>query len=76
MSSVPSQQQGCKSGPYFGYYVEPHKSCHVYKAEEEEEAWACFAAQKFNINFTHGKRYLGFFLGSLKEQESWLEPKI
>ena len=63
-------------GPHFGYFPEAHKSWHVCKAEEEEAARACFAAQNFNINFTRGKRYLGGFVGSLVEREVWLCPKI
>ncbi len=59
-----------------GYFSEPAKLYHICPKEEKAEARAAFKAAGIQVNFCHGKCYVGGFVGSEAMLEHWLDPKV
>jgi len=65
-----------KSGPSYGYFVQPEKSFHICTAEQEQHSRLIFSNNNLKLNYVRGHRYLGGFLGDESEKIKWLQPKI
>jgi hypothetical protein len=65
-----------EKGPSVGYFPEPAKSYHICPKEEEAEARAAFEEAGISVNFCHGKRYVGGFVGSEAMLERWMDLKV
>ncbi len=63
--------------PSVGYFPELANSYHICPKEEEAEARVAFKEAGIAVNFSHGKRYVGGFVGSeAMLEERWLDPKV
>ena len=66
-----------KRGTYRGYFPEPAKSLFISDTPGKEEAEKNdFYVEGLNLNFVSGSRYLGSYLGLLKELEAWIKPQV
>ena len=64
-------------GPAFGYFVSPEKSWYVCMEADEPVSRAVFEARGLKIQYTHGTRYLGSFVGDDKaSMERWVISKV
>jgi hypothetical protein len=65
-----------EKGLSMGYFPELTKSYHICPKEEEAKARAAFEEAGLHVNFCHGKRYVGGFVGLEVMLEHWLDPKV
>ena len=61
--------------PAYGYLPEVEKSYYVCKAEDEDVAREAFERRSLDIQMSHGRDYLGGFIGSAASKHVWLEAK-
>ena len=61
-----------RHGPRNGYFPEPGKSWYICKVEDKAVTWQVFKANVLGIQFSHGQRYLGGFIGSNASELDWL----
>ena len=64
-------------GAHWGYFLEPYKLLFIKDSPGEKEA----ARQEFervglHITYIDGSRYLGDYLGTSEELETWVRPKV
>ena len=60
-----------------GYFPEPAKSLCISDTPGQEEAARIeFSVEGMILNFVGGSRYLGGYLGPLKELEAWVKPQV
>ena len=58
-----------------GYFPEPAKSLFISDTPGQEEATSRdFELEGLVLNFVSGSRYLGAYLGSQEELETWVKP--
>ena len=65
-----------ENGEDFGYALEPEKSVHVCRLQDEPGAKVAFYSRGLRIQFARGKRYLGGFVGSKEFREEWVREKV
>jgi hypothetical protein len=63
-------------GPIYGYYLEPEKSFHICKKEDEAQAKVAFYAHGLKVQFVRRMRYLGGYIGSCESKLEWVEEKV
>ncbi|KAL7524160.1 hypothetical protein ACHAXR_000461, partial [Thalassiosira sp. AJA248-18] len=63
-------------GPKYGYFPEPDKYWYVCKAKDDGFAKEAFQQYGLVINYTHGKRYLGGFIGSAETKNQRLGEMV
>jgi hypothetical protein len=66
----------CRHGPSVGYYPETEKCWVICPPSSEPHARNAFNAAALPVNFCHGKRYVGGFLGSREDRDAWLSPMV
>ena len=64
-----------ENGPSFGYFPKASKSWLVLKEEKNEEAIQIFEGTGINIT-THGRKYLGGFVGTEASSEEYVQELI
>ena len=66
-----------KRGSDQGYFPNPSKSLFIVDTPGQEEAAKReFVAEKLDLNFVCGSRYLGAYLGPQEELEVWVKPQV
>ena len=65
-----------RHGPRYGYFPDPGKSWYIYKAEDKEVARQAFEVNDLDIQYSHGQRYLGGFIGINASKVDWLSSMV
>ena len=66
-----------KRGADRGYFPNPVKSLFILDTQGQEDTEKIeFSVEVLTLNFVSGSRYLGAYLGPLKELEAWVKPQV
>ncbi|KAL7478797.1 hypothetical protein ACHAW6_004593 [Cyclotella cf. meneghiniana] len=66
----------CQYSPRVGYFPETEKCWVICPPSSKERACQIFDNASLTVSYSHGRRYVGGFVGSRATRDEWLSPMI